>query len=610
MIWLIPVAVLAAYWPSLTGGLLWDDTGHITRPDLQSVHGLWRIWTEVGATQQYYPLLHSAFWVEHRLWGDALIGYRLANVALHSAAAILLLFILRRLEIRGALLAAFIFALHPVCVESVAWISEQKNTLSAVFYLASALVYLRAGLKPCATNGAKGAGRGAPVAQGFSPAVARPAFMSSWYWIAFALFICALLTKTVTATLPAALLLIIWWRRGGAAPSGSSLQQSSSDRRSRDTGGGGGAPPQLGLTTGDVLPLVPWFAVAIAGGLYTAWFEREVIGASGARFELSIVERCVLAGRVIWFYLSKLFWPRDLMFVYPRWEIAAAWPQIVFPIGAVALAAGLAVARYRGLLTGYLYFCGTLVPVLGFFNVFPFLFSYVADHFQYLASLGIIVPVSAMLVMAAAPLLSGASRRAPAAVLLAVLGVLTWQRSTVYTSAEALFRDTVQRNPRAWMAYQNLGTELANQNRLEEAVAAFESALRERPDYDNAKRNLVLAHMRLGDAAAESAHSVDAAVRHYEAVLAIDPQHFRAHYNLGTVLMDVPGRHTDAIAHLESAVRLQPDNVEARVNLGVTLADLPDRRAEAIGHLERALAQRPDLAQVRELLGALKTPSH
>ena len=600
MSWLIPVAVLAAYWPSLTGGLLWDDPGHITRPDLQSVHGLWRIWTEVGATQQYYPLLHSAFWLEHRLWGDALIGYHLANVALHSAAAILLLFSLRRLEIRGALLAAFIFALHPVCVESVAWISEQKNTLSAVFYLGSALVYLRAGLKPCATNGAKGARRGGPVAQGFSPAVVRPAvvrpavvrpavvrppvvrpaFVSSWYWIAFALFICALLTKTVTATLPAALLLIIWWRRGR-------------------------------LTwTGDVFPLLPWFAVAIAGGLYTAWFEREVIGASGARFELSIVERCVLAGRAIWFYLSKLFWPRDLMFVYPRWEIALAWPQVVFPIGAVAIAAGLAAARCRGLLTGYLYFCGTLVPVLGFFNVFPFLFSYVADHFQYLASLGIIVPVSAVFVMAAERALSDASRRAAAAVLLALLGVLTWQRSTVYTSAEALFRDTVGRNPRAWMAYQNLGTELANQNRLEEAVAAFESALRERPDYENAKRNLVLAHMRLGDAAAESAHRVDAVIRHYEAVLAIDRQHFRAHYNLGTVLMDVPGRHTDAIAHLESAVRLQPDNVEARVNLGVTLADLPDRRAEAIGHLERALAQRPDLAQVHELLGVLKTPSH
>ena len=184
----------------MSGGLLWDDPGHITRPDLQSVHGLWRIWTEVGATQQYYPLLHSAFWVEHRLWGDALLGYRLANVALHSAAAIFLLCILRRLEIRGALLAAFIFALHPVCVESVAWISEQKNTLSAVFYLASALVFIRGalttGLESQATSpkGRKAAvaQRGAAITQDLRPGFT---FASSWYWIAFALFVCALLTK-------------------------------------------------------------------------------------------------------------------------------------------------------------------------------------------------------------------------------------------------------------------------------------------------------------------------------------------------------------------------------------------------------------------------------
>lgn len=591
MIWLIPVAVLAAYWPSFGGGLLWDDPGHITRPDLQSLQGLWRIWTEIGATQQYYPLLHSAFWLEHRLWGDALIGYRLANLALHSAAAILLFLILKRLEIRGALLAAFIFALHPVCVESVAWISEQKNTLSAVFYLASALIYIRGesapGLKsrPTGTTGTKrrqaldsrstAVGSGA-VAKDFSPGVI---FASSGYWLAFALFICALLTKTVTATLPAALLLIVWWRRGR-------------------------------LTWAeDIAPLVPWFVVAIVAGLFTAWFEREVIGASGERFELSIIERCVLAGRVAWFYLLKLFWPRDLIFVYPRWEVAAVWPQVLFPIGAVAVAVGLAAARWRGLLTGYLYFCGTLVPVLGFFNVYPFLFSYVADHFQYLASLGVIVAASAILVIAAERVLPRAARRVAAGLLLAVLAALTWQRSTVYTSAEVLFRDTIERNPRAWMAYQNLGMELANQNRLEEAVVAFEGALRERPDYETAKRNLALAHMRLGDAAAESADRADAAIRHYQAALVVEPQHFRAHYNLGTVLMDVPGRHNDAIAHLESAVRLQPDSVEARVNLGVALADLPSRRTEAIGHLERALIKRPDLAQVRELLGTLKTPN-
>src|SRR5580704_8489868 len=139
---LLVCATLAAYMPALNGGLLWDDEGHVTKPDLQSLHGLWRIWFEFGSTQQYYPLLHSAFWVEHKLWGDALLGYHLTNVLLHASSACLVVLIMRRLSLPGAWLAGFIFALHPVCVEAVAWISEQKSTLSTVFYLGAALAYL------------------------------------------------------------------------------------------------------------------------------------------------------------------------------------------------------------------------------------------------------------------------------------------------------------------------------------------------------------------------------------------------------------------------------------------------------------------------------------
>src|SRR5664279_1469838 len=140
---LILAAAFVAYLPALRGGLLWDDTSHVTRPDLQSLHGLWGIWFHLGATQQYYPLLHSAFWVEHRIWGDAVLGYHLTNILLHAASACLVVLIVRRLGLPGAWLAGLLFALHPVCVESVAWISEQKSTLSGFFYLASALAYLR-----------------------------------------------------------------------------------------------------------------------------------------------------------------------------------------------------------------------------------------------------------------------------------------------------------------------------------------------------------------------------------------------------------------------------------------------------------------------------------
>ena len=566
-------AVLLAYLPAIEGGPLWDDFGHITAPEFRSLGGLWRIWSELGATQQYYPLLHSAFWLEHGLWGDTFAGYHLANVAFHAASAFLVVLILRRLAIPGALFAGLIFALHPIAVESVAWISEQKNTLSAVFYLASAYVYLGLAEEKVGT--------------------VVPTFRSARYSLAFALFLCALLTKTVTATLPAAILLILWWKHGR-------------------------------LEWRDAKPLLPWFAAAACAGIFTAWFERTIIGARGEDFALTLIERCLIAGRVVWFYLGKVIWPRNLIFIYPRWQIdAGVWWQYLFPAAAIALAIGLALfarrsaspqsaqtvsAGRRSPLAGYLYFVGTLVPALGFVDVYPFRFSYVADHFQYLASLGVIVPVAAAFTAASFRWTTNRRRLSTmlAATVVSVLAVLTWNRSSVYRDAETLYRDTIARNPGAWMAYQNLGTELAARNRFQEAVEAYEGALRARPDYAEAKRNLVLAHMKLADAAAESDRA-STAIAHYEAVLRVDPHHFRALYNLGTLLMDVPDRHADALKYLESAVKLQPTSVEARVNLGVLLADVPSRSREAVEHLEFAMAKRSDLSKLRELVDEIKS---
>ena len=336
----LAAAVLIAYWPALAGGLLWDDQGHVTRPELQSLAGLGRIWGEFGATQQYYPVLHSAFWIEHRLWGDTTLGYHVLNVLLHATAACQFLVLLRRLAVPGAALAAVLFALHPVCVESVAWISEQKNTLSLVFYLAAALVYLRFDTDR------------------------RPRD----YLLAGGLFVLGLLTKTVTATLPAALLVVFWWRRGR-------LEWQR-----------------------DVLPLLPWFALGAGSGLVTAYFERVLIGAQGANFNLSLVQRGLLAGRVFWFYLGKLAWPAELIFIYPRWTVDATAPgQWLGLIAALGLLGGLAwwSRRSRGPLAAAFLFAGALFPVLGFFNVYPFVFSYVADHFQYLASLPVFALIAA-----------------------------------------------------------------------------------------------------------------------------------------------------------------------------------------------------------------------
>ena len=339
---LIVLLVVVAYWPALSAGFIWDDNGHVTRADLQSLDGLRRIWFEPGATQQYYPVLHSAFWLEHRLWGGAAAGYHAINLLWHAIAAFLFGLVLRRLAVPGAWFGALLFALHPVGVESAAWVSEQKNTLSALLYLAAALAYL--------------------------------AFDDRRQWnryaLATVLFLLALLTKTVTATLPAALLVIAWWRRG-----------------------------RLGWKR-DFAPLAPWLVLGIAGGLGTAWYEHSVIGAQGDDFALAPLERLLLAGRAAWFYLGKLAWPHPLIFIYPRWEIdASAWTQYLFPLGAALVLAALLATSIRtgrrGPLAVALLFAGTLFPVLGFVNVYPFIYSFVADHFQYHASLAVFAGAAA-----------------------------------------------------------------------------------------------------------------------------------------------------------------------------------------------------------------------
>jgi tetratricopeptide (TPR) repeat protein len=503
---LLLLVTVIAYLPALNGGLLWDDDLYVTKPALQSFHGLWRIWTDLGTTAQYYPLLYSAFWAEHRLWGDAMPGYHLTNVLLHVAAACLVVSIVKRLSLPGAWLAGYLFALHPVCVESVAWISEQKSTLSAVFYLGSALTYLR-----------------------FDQTRRR-----SHYFLALALFMFALLAKTVTVTLPAALLVVLWWQR-----------KRLSWKR-------------------DAMPLLPWFALGTASGLVTAWMERRYVHAEGASFALTLGERCLLAGRVIWFYMGKVVWPVNLMFTYPRWNVdPAAGGQYLYPIGVLALAAGLWLLRrrYRGTLAGFLFFVGTLFPALGFFNVFPFIYSYVADHFQYLATLGILVP-SACGLAVARERIPAARRLLPAAagVLLATLFVLTWRQSGMYRDAETLYRETLRRNPASWMAHNNLGVIMAERpGRLPEAIAEFEASLRLKPDNRQAENNL-------GNALLTIPGGVPKAIPHLEAALALNPNLEETHYNLALALSTI-GKIPEAIAEYEAALRLRPDFPAARNNL-------------------------------------------
>jgi protein O-mannosyl-transferase len=502
---LVVVALIIVYYPALHGTFIWDDNGHVTRTGLRSLDGLRRIWFEVGATQQYYPLLHTAFWIEHKLWGNSVLGYHLVNVLQHALSACLLLLILRRLELSSAVLAAAIFALHPVQVESVAWITEQKNTLSAVFYFAAALVYLRYDQER----------------------------QTKHYVFALALFVIGLLTKTVVATLPAALLVVFWWQRGR-------LQW----RR-------------------DVIPLIPWFVLGAVAGLFTAWVERKLIGAEGAAFDLTLLQRCLLAGRVVWVYLGKLFWPLDLMFIYPRWKVDATvgW-QYLFPVGALVLVAsiGLIRNRWRGPLAGFLFFASSLFPVLGFFNVYPFLFSFVADHFQYLSSVGIIVVTSACMTSLLPQILSESQKTGwvLALVLLATLGILTRQQSQIYSDPATLYVATLDRNPNCWMCHNNLGLLFANAGQREAAIDHYEKALALKPDSAEA-------HNNLGNVLFEAGMISEAKSR-YEEALRYRPKYIDALNNLGGVYFRL-GRVAEAKAQYEAVLRINPDYAAARENL-------------------------------------------
>jgi len=540
----VVAATFLTYFPSLQGELIWNDLDYVTKPALRSLAGLQSIWLQPGATEQYYPLLHSAFWLQFRLWSEQPLGYHLVTIALHAGAAVLFALVLRRLAIPGAWLAAFIFALHPVHVESVAWITEQKNTLSLVLYLAAALVYLR-----------------------FDDTRSR----SDYAW-AISLFLLSLFCKTVTATLPATLLVLFWWKRG-----------------------------RLDLRR-DVRPLIPWFVLAAILGLFTSWVERHYVGAKGENFDLSFLERALVAGRSLWFYLGQILWPVRLNFVYYRWtpDAAVLW-QWLFPLGALALGGALLLLRHRSRapLAAYLIFAGSLFPVLGFVNLYGSLYSWVWDHWQYLPDLAPIAVMAAALTRGGEILPSRwrALGSAGTLSLLALLGALSWRHTRIFHDNITLFRTTIARNPDCWLAHYDLGIFLTKMpGGVPEAIGHFNETLRIYPNYAGALINLGVVYANMPGRAAE-------ALAFFERAKPIEPANPKIWYNIANLLSTDPKRTAESIVHFERALALQPDFVEAHNNFGRLLATLPGRRAEALAHFNTALQLDPDLASAHNNLG-------
>jgi tetratricopeptide (TPR) repeat protein len=397
----------------------------------------------------------------------------------------------------------------------------------------------------------------------------------------------------VTCSLPAVLLLVCWWKKGR-------------------------------VQRGDVMPLLPFFVVGVALGLLTAWMEKHHVGARGADWSLTFADRCLIAGRALWFYAGKLVWPAPLTFIYPRWEIEpAVWWQWLFPIAAAGVVAGLWLARRRigkGPLVAVLFFAGTLGPALGFVNVYPMRYSFVADHFQYLASVGLIILFAAGL--------NRAPRVIPAT-LVVLLGALTWQQTGIYRDLETLWRDTLAKNPGCWMAQNNLGTVFADKGRYDEAIKYYRKAIQLNPNFSEAQYGLGLAFAAQGrlDEAIENYRKAiqinpdyrdalndlgnalaskgrfDEAIGNYRKAIRINPNYAEARYNLGNALA-AQGQLDEAIENYYKAIRINPNYAEAQNNLGIALAD-KGRFGEAIEAFRKAIQSKPDFSEALNNLGGV-----
>jgi tetratricopeptide (TPR) repeat protein len=572
------LAVVLAYLPVWRAGFIWDDDTYVTdNPLLTAPDGLQRIWFSLQSPSQYFPLTYTTFYLEHALWGFNPAGYHAVNLLLHVANALLAWRLLARLRVPGAWLGAALFALHPVQVESVAWITERKNVLMGFFFLLSLLAWTRF----------------------IDDSTKRP---RRFYHLALVFYALALSAKTTACTLPAALLLVLWlkkmpigWRR---------LKQ-----------------------------VAPFVAMGIGMGLVTVWWERYHQGTQGAAFSIGPVERVLIASRALWFYAGKLLWPAHLVFNYPLWTISASDP-LAYGWLLASAALGWVIWRARrwagrGVEVAAVYFAATLSPMLGFIMLYTFIYTFVADHYQYLACLG-------PLALAAAGIERGLGWAAGRTALLKpllcaglplLLGVLTFHQCGMYADIETLWRETLARNPASLMARNNLGIVLSAKGRLAEAIAKFRETLAINPDYAHARNNLGTALMAKGDLEEAIAQfrktletkpdyaetwlnlgtalftkgDLEGAIAQYRKALEIKPNYAKAINSLGKALVKA-GEFDQAIAQFRKTVEITPGDAEGRYNLGFALFAKGDR-GEAIVQYQKALKIKPNYAEARNNLG-------
>ena len=561
---LLASATIFVYRPAWHGGFLWDDDDYVINNELLTAPDGWqRIWFSLDSPSQYFPLTYSTFRIEHALWGLNTTGYHWVNLLFHVANAFLVWVVLARLRVPGAWLAAAIFALHPVQVESVAWITERKNVLMGVFFLLTLLAWIA-----------------------FIDERTRRPWV--FYCLALVTYVLALSAKATACTLPAALFLILW------------LQKKPVNVRR-------------------LIQIVPFLAFGVGMGLLAVWWERYHQGTSHAVFPfLSPIERILVASRAVWFYLSKIIWPSNLTFIYPRWtESPANLLDYIWLFAGLAACVTIYFLRRhfgRGVEVAAAFFVATLSPVLGFIMLFTFRYTFVADHYQYVACIGPVALASAAIVALADTFNQYRTMIVSLAIVAVVsLGVLSWRQAGMYSDIETLWRTTLARNPGCWMADTNLGLVLFQKGQIDDAIAHYRSALQMQPEWWDAEYNLGTALLAKGQADEAIVHCqravamrptdpdaqvslgdallaekrIDEAISHYQQALAMRPDYFLAHYGLGRALLD-KGELDGAIQNCRAALLTRPGDPDCHTVLAICLKEKGET-AEAIQQYEQAL---------------------
>ncbi len=541
---LLLAGTILVYQPAWHAGFIWDDDDYVTNNRLLTApDGLRRIWFSLESPSQYFPLVYTAFRLERALWGLNPAGYHWTNILLHAANALLVWWLLRRLQVPGAWLAAAVFAWHPVQVESVAWITELKNVLSLFFFLLALLAWSRFIQE-------------------------SPGLRWRFYWLALLFHLLGLCSKTTVCTLPVVLLLVLWLER----------------------------KPIGWARLGQIAPFV---ALSAGMGLLTIWWERYHQGTQGGPFSLGLPERILVASHAVWFYAGKLVWPAQLTFSYPRWSLNPADPLAYgWLVAGVGLCLMLFFGRQwigRRVAAAALFFVVTLSPLLGFIMLYTFRYSFVADHYQYIASIGPLALAAAGLVRFFRFFQKQAVwlEFAFCAALLVLLATLSWRQAGIYADAETLWRATLARNPASWLAHNNLGLILFQKGRVDDAMAHYQSALAANPEDMEAHNNLGNALLQQG--------RVEAALAQYQRALELAPHCAEPHYNLGKALLQ-QGRVDAAIAQYQEALQLNPRHADASYNLGNALLQT-GAVEQAIICYHRALETRPDFAEAHSNLG-------